>query len=139
MKLSSRMAALAPERAFSVLSEAKALEAQGRKILHFEIGQPDFPTPKNIVEAGERALAAVGVTAWAERAVTLPDAGVVDHDGDAFHGFSGGIGDLAREGEPIGGGQRTDQDHAESQDVSCDAAMTAGPVEMLLLPAQNHR
>ena len=47
---------LGTETAFSVLAKARALEAQGRDIIHLEIGEPDFPTPKNIVEAGCRAL-----------------------------------------------------------------------------------
>src|SRR5205085_11984427 len=54
--LSSRMAALGTETAFDVLARARALEAQGRRVLHLEIGEPDFPTPKHIVEAGIRAL-----------------------------------------------------------------------------------
>jgi aspartate/methionine/tyrosine aminotransferase len=44
------------ESAFEVLMRARALEAQGRNIIHLEIGQPDFPTPRHIVEAGQRAL-----------------------------------------------------------------------------------
>jgi aspartate aminotransferase len=47
---------LGTETAFEVLARAKALEAQGREIVHLEIGEPDFDTPKNIVEAGKRAL-----------------------------------------------------------------------------------
>ena len=47
---------LGTERAFEVLARAKALEAQGRDIIHLEIGEPDFPTPGHIVEAGVRAL-----------------------------------------------------------------------------------
>src|SRR5947209_20618706 len=54
--LSSRMADLGTETAFDVLARARALEAQGRRVLHLEIGEPDFPTPKHIVEAGIRAL-----------------------------------------------------------------------------------
>jgi len=45
------------EGAFDVLVKARALEAQGRSIIHMEIGEPDFPTPSNIVEAGRQALA----------------------------------------------------------------------------------
>ncbi len=45
------------EGAFDVLVKARALEAQGRSIIHMEIGEPDFPTPSNIVEAGRHALA----------------------------------------------------------------------------------
>ncbi len=44
------------ETAFTVLAKAKALEAQGREIIHLEIGEPDFETPPHIVEAGCRAL-----------------------------------------------------------------------------------
>jgi aspartate aminotransferase len=50
------MADLGTETAFDVLARARALEAQGRRILHLEIGEPDFPTPGHIVEAGVRAL-----------------------------------------------------------------------------------
>src|ERR687894_1365341 len=56
MKLASRMARLGTETAFSVLAKARALEAQGRQIIHLEIGEPDFDTPENVVEAGCRAL-----------------------------------------------------------------------------------
>ncbi|MGI6585671.1 MAG: pyridoxal phosphate-dependent aminotransferase [Lutisporaceae bacterium] len=50
------MALLGGESAFEVLAKAKALEAQGKHIVHFEIGEPDFDTPKNIVEAAKKAL-----------------------------------------------------------------------------------
>ncbi|HUG82329.1 MAG TPA: pyridoxal phosphate-dependent aminotransferase [Bryobacterales bacterium] len=56
MKLSSRMAGVRGEGAFDVLVKARALEAQGLSIIHMEIGEPDFPTPSNIVEAGRQAL-----------------------------------------------------------------------------------
>jgi aspartate aminotransferase len=44
------------ESAFDVLVRARALEKQGRSVIHLEIGEPDFPTPAHIVEAGKRAL-----------------------------------------------------------------------------------
>jgi aspartate aminotransferase len=56
MKLSSRMSRIGTESAFEVLRRARALEAQGRSIIHLEIGEPDFPTPQHIVEAGKAAL-----------------------------------------------------------------------------------
>ncbi len=56
MKLSSRLNGVRGEGAFDVLVKARALEAQGRSIIHMEIGEPDFPTAKHIVEAGKRAL-----------------------------------------------------------------------------------
>ena len=56
MKLARRMERLGTETAFSVLAKAKALEAEGREIVHLEIGEPDFDTPAHVVEAGCRAL-----------------------------------------------------------------------------------
>jgi aspartate/methionine/tyrosine aminotransferase len=57
MIFSSRISHLEPEGAYAVLARAQALEAQGRTILHLEIGQPDFPTWPNISLAGIRAIA----------------------------------------------------------------------------------
>jgi aspartate aminotransferase len=56
MKLAERMNRIGVEGAFNVLVRAKALEAQGRDIIHLEIGEPDFPTPRHIIEAAKRAL-----------------------------------------------------------------------------------
>ena len=56
MKLADRMKRIEIESAFDVLVRARALEAKGRNIIHLEIGEPDFPTPANIVEAGKTAL-----------------------------------------------------------------------------------
>ncbi|MGO9342201.1 MAG: pyridoxal phosphate-dependent aminotransferase [Acidimicrobiales bacterium] len=56
MKLASRMEKLGTESAFAVLAQAQALEATGRRVVHLEIGEPDFPTPAHIVEAAEEAL-----------------------------------------------------------------------------------
>jgi aspartate aminotransferase len=56
MDLSTRMSRLGTETAFEVLARAKALEAGGRSIIHLEIGEPDFETPGNIVEAAKTAL-----------------------------------------------------------------------------------
>jgi aspartate/methionine/tyrosine aminotransferase len=56
MQLVKRMARLEVESAFEVLARARALERQGRDIIHLEIGEPDFPTPVHIVEAAKRAL-----------------------------------------------------------------------------------
>lgn len=56
MRVAQRMGRLGTETAFEVLVKARALEAQGRSVVHLEVGEPDFPTPQNIVEAGVRAL-----------------------------------------------------------------------------------
>ena len=51
-----RVSSLQPEGAYAVLARAQALEAGGKKIIHFEIGQPDLPTPANVSEAGITAI-----------------------------------------------------------------------------------
>ena len=56
MKIAERMTRIGIESAFEVLQRARALEAQGKKIVHLEIGQPDFPTPRHVIEAGQKAL-----------------------------------------------------------------------------------
>src|SRR6266404_710093 len=50
------MARLGTETAFEVLVKARALEAKGRDIVHLEIGEPDFDTPENVIEAGAEAM-----------------------------------------------------------------------------------
>lgn len=56
MTLAERMSRLGTETAFEVLAKARALEAQGKKVVHLEIGEPDFDTPSNIREAAKKAL-----------------------------------------------------------------------------------
>src|SRR5215467_6123519 len=56
MQLAEKMSRIGTESAFEVLVKARALERQGRSIIHLEIGEPDFPTPAHVVEAGKRAL-----------------------------------------------------------------------------------
>jgi aspartate aminotransferase len=56
MHLAERMSRIGIESAFEVLVRARALEKQGKSVIHLEIGEPDFPTPKHVVEAGQRAL-----------------------------------------------------------------------------------
>src|SRR5499433_299665 len=57
LQMAGRMSALGTETAFEVLARANQLAAQGRSIINLGIGQPDFPTPEHIVEAGRKALA----------------------------------------------------------------------------------
>ncbi len=57
LEMAGRMGVLGTETAFEVLARANALAAQGRSIINLGIGQPDFPTPEHIVEAGRKALA----------------------------------------------------------------------------------
>ena len=56
LHLAKRMSRLGTETAFEVLVRARALERQGRNIIHLEIGEPDMDTPANVVEAGVNAL-----------------------------------------------------------------------------------
>jgi len=56
LRLAKRMSRLGTETAFEVLVRARALERQGRHIIHLEIGEPDMDTPANVVEAGVKAL-----------------------------------------------------------------------------------
>src|SRR5713226_10098785 len=56
LRLAGRMSRLGTETAFEVLNRARALEKQGKEIIHLEIGEPDFDTPSNVVEAGVDAL-----------------------------------------------------------------------------------
>src|ERR1041385_870343 len=55
-KLAARVGRMGTESAFEVLAKARALEAQGRRIIHLEIGEPDFDTPAHIKEAAAEAL-----------------------------------------------------------------------------------
>jgi aspartate aminotransferase len=71
MDLADRMTRLGTESAFDVFARAKQLEAQGRSIVHLEIGQPDFPTPTSICEAAFQAMKA-GYTGY------TPAAGLLD-------------------------------------------------------------
>ena len=56
LQLAHRMSRLGTETAFEVLNKARALERQGKSIIHLEIGEPDFDTPANVIEAAVDAL-----------------------------------------------------------------------------------
>ena len=56
LRLAGRMSRLGTETAFEVLNRARTLEKQGKDIVHLEIGEPDFDTPSNVIEAGVNAL-----------------------------------------------------------------------------------
>ena len=51
-----RMSDIQPFHVMALLARARELEAQGRSIIHMEIGEPDFPTPQPVIDAGIRAL-----------------------------------------------------------------------------------
>ncbi len=69
MKLAGRMERIGVESAFDVLARARSLEAQGRNVIHLEIGEPDFPTPQHIADAAKQALDA----GWTHYGPTVGD------------------------------------------------------------------
>lgn len=71
MKFAERMNRLGTESAFEVFARAKSLEAQGKSMIHLEIGQPDFQTPANICAAAAQAMKA-GYTGYGP-AAGLPE------------------------------------------------------------------
>src|SRR5260370_7046821 len=66
-----RVGSLGTDAALVVLRRARAVEARGREVIHLEVGEPDFPTPPHIVEAGIRALRE-GKTRYGDPAGSLP-------------------------------------------------------------------
>jgi len=56
MKLAERMSRILVESAFDVLQRARALEAQGKDVIHLEIGEPDFETPSHVISAAKKAM-----------------------------------------------------------------------------------
>ena len=62
MRLASRMDRIGTETAFEAAARARALEATGRHVIHLELGEPDFDTPRNVSEAAVRALLDEGAT-----------------------------------------------------------------------------
>ncbi len=86
MRLASRMGSIGTETAFEAAARARALEAEGRSIIHLEIGEPDFDTPANVRDAAKRALDA-GLTHYPPFA-GLPDLrAAIAEDSVARKGF----------------------------------------------------
>src|ERR1043165_404814 len=56
MRLAENISRIKTESAYEVLARAREREKRGKKVIHLEIGEPDFPTPAHIIEAGKRAL-----------------------------------------------------------------------------------
>ena len=56
MKLAKNLERLGTESAFSILAEAKNLEAQGKEMIHLGLGQPDFKTPQHVVDAAKKSF-----------------------------------------------------------------------------------
>jgi aspartate aminotransferase len=81
IKLAKRMGRLGTETAFEVLARAKQLEAGGKSVIHLEIGEPDFDTPKNIIDAGVAAMQG-GYTHYG------PSAGMLDMRAKYAEAFS---------------------------------------------------
>jgi aspartate/methionine/tyrosine aminotransferase len=87
MQFVKRIAHLKPEGAYVMLARAQALEAQGREIIHLEIGQPDFDTYPNVALAGIRAIA-TGKTGYNPSAGIPPLRQAIAEDAGRRRGFS---------------------------------------------------
>jgi aspartate aminotransferase len=72
VKLAARMERIGTETAFEAAARARALEATGRDVIHLELGEPDFDTPRNVSEAAARALLDDGATHYTAAAGILP-------------------------------------------------------------------
>ncbi len=70
VRFAERMSRLGTETAFDVLVRARALEAQGKDVIHLEVGEPDFDTPSNVIGAGVEALQ----SGWTHYGPTAGDA-----------------------------------------------------------------
>ena len=72
MRLASRMERIGTETAFEAAARARALEATGRDVIHLEMGEPDFDTPRNVSERAARALLDEGATHYTAATGILP-------------------------------------------------------------------
>ena len=72
MRLARRMERIGTETAFEAAARARALEATGRDVIHLELGEPDFDTPRHVSEAASRALLDEGATHYTPAAGILP-------------------------------------------------------------------
>jgi aspartate aminotransferase len=72
VKLADRMARIGTETAFEAAARARALEATGREVIHLEIGEPDFDTPRHVKEAAARGLLDEGLTHYTPAAGIAP-------------------------------------------------------------------
>jgi aspartate aminotransferase len=72
VRLASRMERIGTETAFEAAARARALEATGREVIHLEIGEPDFDTPRHISEAAARGLLEQGMTHYTPAAGIAP-------------------------------------------------------------------
>jgi aspartate/methionine/tyrosine aminotransferase len=86
VRIAKRMSSIGTETAFEAAARARALEAQGKSIVHLEIGEPDFDTPANAREAAKRALDA-GATHYAPFAGIPPLREAIAADATARKGF----------------------------------------------------
>ena len=82
-----RVRSLEPEGAYRMLARARSLEAQGREILHLEIGQPDVPTFEHVSQAGIDAIVE-GQTRYSPTAGLEPLREAIARDAGARRGIS---------------------------------------------------
>jgi aspartate aminotransferase len=93
MRLATRMQRIGTETAFEAAARARALERSGRDVIHLEIGEPDFDTPRNVKEAASRALLDEGMTHYtpAEGIERLREAIAADVSRKGIHATPGQV------------------------------------------------
>ncbi len=88
MKLASRMERIGTETAFEAAARARALETTGRHVIHLEMGEPDFDTPRNVSEAASRALLDDSQTHYTAATGILPLREAIVTDAKRWKGIS---------------------------------------------------
>ena len=88
MKPATRMDRIGTETAFEAAARARALEATGREVIHLEIGEPDFDTPRNVSEAAARALLEQGETHYTAATGIAPLKDAIVGDAARWKGIS---------------------------------------------------
>ncbi|MES9971304.1 MAG: pyridoxal phosphate-dependent aminotransferase [Candidatus Thiodiazotropha sp.] len=83
-KIARRMQRIAPFYVMDLLAQARRLEAEGRTIIHMEIGEPDFDTPEPVVAAGQAALATGDVHYTPAKGLPALRQGIADHYRDHY-------------------------------------------------------
>jgi aspartate aminotransferase len=87
VRLASRMERIGTETAFEAAARARALEATGREVIHLELGEPDFDTPRNVSEAAARALLDEGATHYTAATGIAPLRGAIAADVKRWKGI----------------------------------------------------
>jgi len=84
-RLAARVSDIEPFHVMEVQTAARALEAQGRSVIHMEIGEPDFPTPQPVLDAAQRAIADGGIYYTSALGLPALRAAIARHYAEHYH------------------------------------------------------